>query len=145
MSAAVGLPFITGALACWVAGFKNNEGEGVEIDVDFAPRPIVEPMSALSMSADFASVRSSLDGLVLACRVQMQAKAVFGVGVKRGGSRASAAVILLALVMSSCGPSRGAVSFCGGTCGCVASPKSSTMCFTPYFRGMFPTEILILL
>ena len=59
-------------------------------------------MSALSMSADFARVRSSLDGLVLACRVQIQAAAVLDERVRRGADWASAdaeAVILPVLIV----------------------------------------------
>ena len=71
--------------------------------VDLVLRPRVEPMSALSMSADFARVRSSLDCLVLACRAQATAAAVLGMRVSRGASFASAdaeAVILLALIIA---------------------------------------------
>lgn len=70
--------------------------------VDLALRPRVEPMSALSMSADFARVRSSLDGLVLACRVQIQAAAVLDERLRRGANWTSAdaeAVILLVLIV----------------------------------------------
>lgn len=88
MSVAVGLALTAEEWACWVKE-AERKGEGVEVDLAVL-RPIVEPMSALSMSADFASVRSSLEVLVLACRVQMEA--VLCVCVSR-------AIILLALII----------------------------------------------
>ena len=59
--------------AFWVAGVRREEDDAVVVDLPLSP--IVEPISVLSKSADFASVCSSLDGLVLAWRADSPAKA----------------------------------------------------------------------
>ena len=103
MSVAVVIALASEAWACRGAGVICK-GEGVDV-VDLALRPRVEPMSALSMSADFASVRSSLDGLVLTWRAQIHATAILGVRARRGGSWASkdteATILLIAVPKSS--------------------------------------------
>lgn len=67
MSVAVG-PMAT-VWARWVTGVRSGE-DGVDLTLN--------PMRALSMSADFASVSLSLDSLVLACRADIHAMMVRG-------------------------------------------------------------------
>lgn len=61
-------------------------------------RPIVEPMRALSMSADFARVWSSLVGLVLTCRVDIHATAVLDGRVSLASADVEVVMILLMVV-----------------------------------------------